>query len=82
MRRSEVGRYRTDWALLKLPVLGSFVHKLALSRFAKNFALLFASGLDLLKLLELLEKAVGNRVLARQVAEARTRVEDPYDEVA
>jgi type II secretory pathway component PulF len=74
LRRSEAGRYRTDWFVLKLPVLGGFVHKLALSRFAKNFSLLFASGLDLLRLMELLEGAVGNHVLARQVAEARQRV--------
>jgi type II secretory pathway component PulF len=73
-RRSEGGRYQTDLLLLRLPVLGGFAHKLALSRFAKNFALLFASGLDLLRLLELLEMAVGNKVLAHQVADVRRRV--------
>jgi type II secretory pathway component PulF len=73
-RGTEQGRYQTDALLLKLPVVGGFVRKLALSRFAKNFALLFASGLDLLRLLDLLERAVGNRVLASQVAAARRRV--------
>jgi type II secretory pathway component PulF len=60
VRRTPRGRFLGDLLLLRLPVVGSFVHKLALSRFARHFALLFAAGTDLLKVLELLQHVVGN----------------------
>ncbi len=68
------GAYLRDRALLALPVVGGFVHKLALSRFAKTFSLIFASGVDLLKLLDLVQNVVGNSVMARQLALIRQRV--------
>jgi len=73
-RRSEQGRYRGDWLLLRVPVVGDFVAKLALSRFTKQFAVMFASGTDLLSLLDLLQRAVGNAVLSRELRLVRKRV--------
>ena len=58
------GAYLRDRALLALPVIGGFAHKLALSRFAKTFSLIFASGVDLLQLLDLVQDVVGNSVMA------------------
>ena len=55
-------------------MVGSFVHKIALSRFAKTFALIFASGTDLLKVLELMQGVVSNRVMARELKLIRSRV--------
>ena len=71
---TERGAYWRDRLLLALPVVGGFVHKLALSRFAKTFALVFGSGVDLLRALDLVREVVGNRVLARDVAAVRRRV--------
>ncbi len=68
------GAYWRDRALLAVPVAGGFAHKLAVSRFAKTFALVFAAGLDLLRALDLVQEVVGNRVLARDVAQVRRRV--------
>jgi type II secretory pathway component PulF len=72
--RTESGAYNRDRFLLSVPVLGMFLQKLALSRFAKSFSLIFASGLDLLRLLDLLQGVVGNKVMARELAVIRTRV--------
>jgi type II secretory pathway component PulF len=74
VRRTPRGRYLGDLLLLRLPVVGGFVHKLALSRFARHFALLFGSGTDLLRLLELLQQVVGNAVLHRELVAIRERV--------
>jgi len=68
------GAYYRDVLLLKTPVVGTFVSKIALSRFAKSFSLIFASGLDLLRLLDLMEGVVANEVLARQIRTIRHRV--------
>ena len=72
--RSARGRMVVDGLLLRLPVVGKFVHKLALSRFARHFALLFAAGTSLLRILELLEKVVGNAVLELELKNIRERV--------
>jgi type IV pilus assembly protein PilC len=74
LRRDRQGRYLLDYALLRLPIVGNFVHKLALSRFARHFSLLFASGIDLLRLLTLLQNVVGNSVLARELAVIHAQV--------
>ncbi len=71
---TDQGAYNRDRFLLSVPVLGGFLQKLALSRFSKSFALIFASGLDLLQLFDLLQGVIGNKVMARQLAIIRTRV--------
>ncbi len=68
------GAYARDKLLLRLPVVGTFLGKLALSRFAKTFAVIFASGVDLLRLLDLLRGVVGNRVMAAQLGTVRAQV--------
>lgn len=68
------GGYLRDRLLLNLPIVGAFVSKLALSRFAKSFSVIFSSGVDLLRLLDLLRGVVGNRVMAAQLAMIRTQV--------
>jgi len=73
-RRNERGCYLVDLVILYLPVIGGFAHKLALSRFSHHFSILFASGTDLLRLLQLLQKVVGNAVLARELAMIHERV--------
>lgn len=72
--RTEKGAYNRDLLLMKMPVLGPFVRKIALSRFAKSFSLIFASGLDLMRLLDLMQGVVGNKVMSRQIAVIRSRV--------
>ncbi len=74
LKRTERGRLWIDTAILKVPILGGFMHKIALSRFAKHFSLLFASGTNLLRLLKLLEAVVGNARMARELAEIHNRV--------
>ena len=71
---TERGAYLIDRLMLATPVLGTFLHKLALARFSKIFSLIFASGTDLLQLLDLLTGVVNNRVMAAQLITVRRRV--------
>lgn len=68
------GAYLRDRLLLRLPVVGTFLGKIALSRFAKTFAVIFASGVDLLRLLDLLRGVVGNEVMSAQLGRIRAQV--------
>lgn len=72
--KSQHGRYQWDRLILKLPVVGNFAGKVALSRFARSFSLMFSSGLDLIRVLTLLEGIVGNAVMAGELKMIRLRV--------
>lgn len=72
--KTDRGAYMRDKVLLSAPVVGVFVQKLALSRFAKTFSLIIASGTDLLKVLELMQGVVSNRVMAAELSIIRKRV--------
>jgi type IV pilus assembly protein PilC len=68
------GRYALDWLKLRAPIVGSLVRKLGLSRFAHHLALLHSAGVDFVLALTVVERLVGNAVLARAVAAARQKV--------
>ncbi len=63
-----------DRKKMDLPVFGSLVSMIALSRFAHNLALLYRSGIPLLRGLEICRNVVGNRALAAALEEAHRGV--------
>ena len=72
--KTDRGALWRDHMLLKLPVVSRFLHKISLSRFSKTFAMIFSSGVDLLRALDLAQEVVGNRVMGLQIARIRRRV--------
>ena len=68
------GRLMIDKAKLGIPVFGDLVRKIALSRFAHYLAALFGAGVNILNALEVVERVVGNAVLAEVVHKARLQV--------
>jgi type IV pilus assembly protein PilC len=75
-RTSEQFALRTDLYLLRLPVLGDMIRKIALSRFAHFFATMFQSGVPILNCLETASRVVGNRGLVRSLETVRAGVAD------
>ncbi len=69
------GAYQFAGMLLKLPVLGELNRKVATSRFARTFAQLLQSGVPILKAMEIVSGATGNRVFEQVVLNARDTVE-------
>lgn len=69
-RRLAALRERLDALWLRLPVIGEAAEKSALARFTSLFALLTKSGLNILEALSASEKSLGNRHLARKLAQA------------
>ncbi|HEU5078634.1 MAG TPA: type II secretion system F family protein [Opitutaceae bacterium] len=60
-----------DRMLMRLPIFGSLVAMFALSRFAHNLAMLYRSGITLVRGLEICRELVGNRAIAEAVDEVR-----------
>jgi len=63
-----------DRQKMDLPVFGSLVSMIALSRFAHNLALLYRSRIPLLRGIEICENVVGNRALSAALATAHDGV--------
>jgi type II secretory pathway component PulF len=72
--KTPAGRLVLDKVKLNIPVFGDLVRKIALSRFAHYLATLFGAGVNILNALEVVERVVGNAVLAEVVRKARLRV--------
>ncbi|MFH1069224.1 MAG: type II secretion system F family protein [Candidatus Glassbacteria bacterium] len=72
--RTPQGRMVLDRIKLKLPIFGELIRKIALSRFSHYLATLFGAGVNILNALEVVERVVGNAVLADVVRRARLQV--------
>lgn len=67
--RTPAGGEFLDRAKLGLPVMGGMLRSAALGRFARTLGTLVKSGVSLLPALRIVESTMGNRILARQIAQ-------------
>jgi type IV pilus assembly protein PilC len=65
LHSNPLARFRFDGVKLALPFLGNILRKIALSRFANTFALLYASGIPILESIRTTQDVVGNLVIRR-----------------
>jgi len=73
-RATPKGRYSTDAFMLKLPIFGMLLRKVAISRFTRTLATLTRSGVAILQALEIAERTSGNEVFAKAIRDAATSV--------
>ena len=72
--RSPEGSVSIARLLLRVPIVGEVLRKIALSRFARYFATLHEAGLEVAPSLALMEGVIGNAYLARRFRRAIDRV--------
>lgn len=70
------GSLQIDGILLKLPVFGDLICKVAVSRFCRTLATLSQSGVAILESLEIVGKTCGNRVIEVLVDDVKTSVRE------
>ncbi|OLD39031.1 MAG: pilus assembly protein PilC [Candidatus Rokubacteria bacterium 13_1_40CM_2_68_8] len=63
-----------DAFLLKVPVVGMLIRKVAVARFTRTLGTLISSGVPILEGLLITARSAGNRVVERTVMQARTAV--------
>jgi len=69
------GRHVIDAALLKAPILGPVLRKIAVARFTRTLATLLTSGVPILEGLNITAKTSGNAILEDVIYELRQRIE-------
>ena len=67
---------RFDRALLKVPIVGTAVHKFATSQLARTLATLLGGGIPLVNALEIAARSTGNRHMGQEMAVVAQRVRE------
>ncbi len=73
--RTDRGRRVVDGVLLRVPVLGLVLRKVAVARFCRTLATLLTSGVPILEGLKITAKTAGNSVIEDAVMTARVAIE-------
>jgi type IV pilus assembly protein PilC len=74
--KTERGRFQIDGLKLRVPVIGELVQKMGISRFSRTFATLIASGVPMMRSLEIVGDTSGNVVIAKAVDNARSAIRE------
>ncbi|MDQ6786314.1 MAG: type II secretion system F family protein [Acidobacteriota bacterium] len=69
------GRHVIDAILLKLPIFGSILQKIAVARFSRILSTLLSSGVPILQSLEITAKTAGNVIIEEAIMSVRAGVE-------
>jgi type IV pilus assembly protein PilC len=69
------GRWNIDALLLKTPIFGSILRKIAVARFARILSTLLSSGVPILQSLEITAKTAGNVIIEDAILKVRAGVE-------
>ena len=74
--KTEKGRLIIDRTLLKMPIFGDLLRKVAISRFTRTLATLIQSGVPILESLDIVGKTIGNRVLELVIEDVKNTVRE------
>jgi type IV pilus assembly protein PilC len=70
------GRFVLDTIILKVPVLGILMRKIAVARFTRTLGTLISSGVPILEGLDITAKTSGNAVVERALTQVRKALEE------
>ncbi|MGH9504345.1 MAG: type II secretion system F family protein [Terriglobales bacterium] len=76
IRKNPKGRYYFDFCLLKLPILGVLLRKIAVARFTRTLGTLITSGVPILEGLSITARTSGNAVLEEALMKVRKAIEE------
>lgn len=74
--KTEHGRHVLDGLMLKTPIIGMLIRKVAVARFCRTLATLTVSGVPILDGLEITAKTAGNAIIEDAILATRKAVEE------
>ena len=72
--QTERGRYAFDMTLLKLPIMGNLLRKVAVAKFTRTLGTMIASGVPILDALDIVAKAANNKIIENAIYFTRSKV--------
>src|SRR5271166_225428 len=76
IRKNPKGRYYLDYTLLKAPIIGMLLRKIAVARFTRTLGTLITSGVPILEGLSITARTSGNAVLEEALLKVRKAIEE------
>jgi len=73
---TERGRRQWDAFVLKVPVFGPLIRKIAVARFSRTLGTMLTSGVPILDALEIVAKSAGNKVIEKAILTVRLRISE------
>ncbi len=73
--RTPVGRMAIDRSLLRLPLIGMLLRKIAVARFSRTLGTLISSGVPILEGLDITARTAGNAVIEKSLLQVRKGLE-------
>src|SRR4029079_7866318 len=70
------GRYNVDKLILKAPIFGPLMRKIAVARFTRTMATLIASGVPILDCLDITAHTSGNAVIEEAIMSVKHAIEE------
>ncbi|MEA1935814.1 MAG: type II secretion system F family protein [Thermodesulfobacteriota bacterium] len=74
--RTERGRLMVDKLILKAPVFGPLLKKVAVAKFTRTLATMISSGVPILDGLEIVSKTAGNKIVENALMETRQSISE------
>jgi type IV pilus assembly protein PilC len=76
IKKSPQGKIAWDGMMLKLPIMGNILRKIAVARFTRTLGTLITSGVPILEGLSITARTSGNAVLEQSIMKVRRSVEE------
>ena len=73
-RATPSGRRRVDSAMLRMPIIGELIRKVAVARFTRTLGTMVKSGVPILDALEITARTAGNVIVEEVVMDARSSI--------
>ena len=74
--KTKQGRLLFDRTVLKFPIIGPLMRKVAVAKFTRTLATLIKSGVPILVSLEIVGKTAGNMVIEKALTDVRTSIKE------
>jgi type IV pilus assembly protein PilC len=72
--KTSQGRMSIDKMMLRMPIIGDLLRKVAVARFSQNMAILLSSGVPILDGLAITARTAGNKVIEKAIMESRVSI--------
>lgn len=73
---TERGRFLVDRLMLRAPIFGLLIRKVAVARFCSTLGTMISSGVPILDALEITAKTAGNRIIENAIMNTRTAISE------
>jgi type IV pilus assembly protein PilC len=74
--KTDKGRYLFDRLILKPPVIGPLMRRVAISKFTRTLSTLISSGVPILDGLEIVSRTSGNKIVEKALMETRRNISE------